>query len=129
MTLGIGLVRARFDARISLSELDPPRSLVLAGRGVGALGAAEGRGTVTLQPTPSGTRLDYAYESSVNGTLAAVGGRMLEGAAKVVLQQLFRALGRVAAAPSTSVRQPERARATATRTWWQRLRAWLRTVA
>ena len=141
VTLGIGMVRARFDAKISLSDLDPPRSLVLAGRGVGALGAAEGRGTVTLLPTPTGTRLDYSYDSSVNGTLAAVGGRMLEGAAKVVLQQLFRQLGRMAVAPSNAMQQPEAgapsnavqqragARAVATRTWWKRLRAWLRRIA
>ena len=126
VTLGIGLVRTRFDARITLSELDPPRSLVLAGRGVGALGAAEGRGSVKLQPSTTGTRLDYAYRTTVNGKLAAVGGRMLEGAAKVVLQQLFRELGRIAAAPAGERAAP---RALTRPSWWQRLLAFVRGVA
>ncbi|MGE5169633.1 MAG: xanthine dehydrogenase family protein molybdopterin-binding subunit [Rudaea sp.] len=129
VALGIGLVRTRFDARIALSELDPPRSLVLAGQGVGALGAAEGRGTVTLQPSATGTRLDYAYRTSVNGKLAAVGGRMLEGAAKVVLQQLFRELGRIAAAAPAAVPDARRARALPKASWWQRLLAFMRGVA
>ncbi|MEO9162181.1 MAG: molybdopterin cofactor-binding domain-containing protein [Casimicrobiaceae bacterium] len=121
VTLGIGPVRARFDAEIALSELDPPHSLVLAGRGVGVLGAAEGRGTVKLAPTATGTRLDYAYSSTVSGKLAAVGGRMLEGAAKVVLQQLFTRLGRLAASPS-----PRASQAAPRRSWWRRVRTWLR---
>ena len=44
-----------------------------------------------------GTRLSYDYEAQVSGKVAAVGGRMLEGAAKVVLKQLFESLGRQAA--------------------------------
>jgi 2-furoyl-CoA dehydrogenase large subunit len=50
-----------------------------------------------LTPQGSGTRLTYDYEAQVSGKVAAVGGRMLEGAAKVVLRQLFESLGRQAA--------------------------------
>ena len=128
VTLGIGLVRCRFDARISLSDIDAPRSLVLSGRGLGALGAAEGRGTVTLQPTQTGTRLDYAYRTSVNGKLAAVGGRMLEGAANVVLRQLFRQLGSIAAARATT-RDAAAVRRVPRLAWWHRLLAFFRGVA
>ena len=52
---------------------------------------------VELAPHGSGTRLTYDYEAEVSGKVAAVGGRMLEGAAKVVLRQLFESLGRQAA--------------------------------
>jgi hypothetical protein len=40
--------------------------------------------------------LSFDYQANVSGKVAAVGGRMLEGAAKVVLRQLFEALGREA---------------------------------
>jgi 2-furoyl-CoA dehydrogenase large subunit len=50
-----------------------------------------------LTPIENGTRLSYDYEAQVSGKVAAVGGRMLEGAAKVVLRQLFESLGRQAA--------------------------------
>ncbi|MGN5478454.1 hypothetical protein ACTMU2_19910 [Cupriavidus basilensis] len=50
-----------------------------------------------LVPHGSGTRLSYDFtEAEVSGKVAAVGGRMLEGAAKVVLRQLFESLGRQA---------------------------------
>ena len=76
--------------------------------------AAQGSGLVTLERRDGGTLLRYDYEAEVSGKVAAVGGRMLEGAAKIVLRQLFEQLGRQAggkgaAAPSAS--------------WWERLLA------
>ncbi|MDB5949646.1 MAG: carbon monoxide dehydrogenase [Massilia sp.] len=114
VTLGIGLVKARYAAEIRLSDLDPPHGLSLGGKGVSSLGSAEGAGQVRLEPFEGGTRLSYDYSAAVSGKVAAVGGRMLEGAAKIVLRQLFEQLGRQAggnvgttAAPRTS--------------WWRRL--------
>lgn len=97
VTVGVGMIKARFEATIDLSEIDAPRSLRLAGAGVSSLGGAQGSGLVQLEPHGSGTRLRYDYEAEVNGKVAAVGSRMLEGAAKVVLRQLFESLGRQAA--------------------------------
>ncbi|KIG10913.1 Carbon-monoxide dehydrogenase (acceptor) [Burkholderia sp. MR1] len=97
VTVGVGMIKARFEARIGLSEIDAPRRLRLAGAGISPLGSARGSGIVELTPQGSGTRLTYDYEAQVSGKVAAVGGRMLEGAAKVVLKQLFESLGRQAA--------------------------------
>ncbi|GAB7542557.1 xanthine dehydrogenase family protein molybdopterin-binding subunit [Cupriavidus sp. 8B] len=97
VTVGVGMIKARFEAEIALSDLDPPRRLRLAGAGMSSLGSARGAGLVELVPHGSGTRLSYDYEAEVSGKVAAVGGRMLEGAAKVVLRQLFESLGRQAA--------------------------------
>jgi len=108
VTVGIGLVRARYAARIALSEIDPPRSLRLAGSGSASLGTGSGDGRLRLEPTAGGTRLHYDYEARVSGKVAAVGSRMLEGATRVLLGQLFDALGRQAAG-------------TPQLGWWQRL--------
>ncbi len=108
VTVGVGLVRARYAARIELSEIDAPRSLRLSGSGQSSLGTGAGDGTVRLAATPGGTRLTYDYRAQVGGKVAMVGGRMLEGAARIIVAQLFAALGRQAAgAPAL--------------TWWQRL--------
>ena len=105
VTVGVGMVKARYEARITLSDLDPPHRLRLAGAGMSSLGSARGSGLVELIRTDTGTRLTYDYEAQVSGKVAAVGSRMLEGAAKVVLRQLFEALGRQAQGEPLRVRR------------------------
>ncbi|QSN64622.1 molybdopterin cofactor-binding domain-containing protein [Caballeronia sp. M1242] len=105
VTVGVGMIKARFEARIGLSEIDAPRRLRLAGAGISPLGSARGNGLVELTPHGNGTRLAYDYEAQVSGKVAAVGGRMLEGAAKVVLRQLFESLGRQAAGKPAAQRE------------------------
>ncbi|MDB5842641.1 MAG: carbon monoxide dehydrogenase [Herminiimonas sp.] len=100
VTIGIGLVKARYAADVALSDLDPPNSLSLGGSGISAFGSASGAGTVRLEPAGGGTRLHYDYSVAVSGKIAAVGGRMLEGAARIILRQLFEQLGRQAAVPA-----------------------------
>ncbi|TAL52190.1 molybdopterin cofactor-binding domain-containing protein [Pandoraea sp.] len=94
VTVGVGMIKARYAAEIELSELDPPHRLRLTGTGLSSLGTARGTGMVELAPHGAGTRLTYDYEAEVSGKVAAVGARMLEGAAKIVLRQLFESLGR-----------------------------------
>ncbi|MEX3969629.1 xanthine dehydrogenase family protein molybdopterin-binding subunit [Paraburkholderia caribensis] len=97
VTVGVGMIKARFEAKIGLSDIQEPNRLRLAGAGISPLGSATGEGLVELTKTEKGTLLSYDYEAQVSGKVAAVGGRMLEGAAKVVLSQLFESLGRQAA--------------------------------
>ena len=96
VSVGVGMIKARYAAEVALSELDPPRSLRLAGSGLSSVGSARGSGIVTLEPVDGGTLLRYDYAADVSGKVAAVGSRMLEGAAKIVLNQLFEQLGREA---------------------------------
>jgi 2-furoyl-CoA dehydrogenase large subunit len=110
LTVGVGLVQARYQARIALSEIDAPRSLRLAGQGTSSLGTGAGDGRVWLEPTATGTRLHYDYRAQVGGKVAMVGSRMLEGAARVIVARLFESLGRQAAGGSAAA-QP----------WWRRL--------
>jgi 2-furoyl-CoA dehydrogenase large subunit len=97
VTIGVGFIKARYDAEIELSDLDPPRALRLSAKGAGGLGTAAASGRVTLEPTVPGTRLRYEYQASVSGKMAAIGGRMLDRAAGVVLRELFKRLGSQAA--------------------------------
>jgi 2-furoyl-CoA dehydrogenase large subunit len=111
VTIGVGMIKARYAAEVALSELDPPRSLRLRGTGLSSVGSATGSGLVTLTPSGTGTLLHYDYEAEVSGKVAAVGSRMLEGAAKIVLNQLFEQLGREAGRGSVESRSG----------WWKRL--------
>ena len=111
VTMRVGPIKARYDAEIALSDLDPPRALRVSGKGVGALGAAEGWSRVTLEPRGAGTHLRYEYEATVSGKAAAAGGRMLEQGATVVLRQLFERFGRRAAQGGPEARS----------SWWRRV--------
>lgn len=91
-TLRIGVVKARFDSKIELSEIDKPHRLRLSGSGSSALGLARGSGVITLKQSGAKTTLHYQYHASVSGKLAAIGARLLEASARVVLHQLFKSL-------------------------------------
>ncbi len=92
ITLGVGIVRGRFRAEVQLSDLEPPRSVTLSGGLSGPLGASRGEGRVRLEAAGEGTRVGYEYSIEISGTVAAVGGRMLDGAARIVVGQFFERL-------------------------------------
>jgi 2-furoyl-CoA dehydrogenase large subunit len=94
VSLGVGPVRGRFKANVALSDLDIERATRLAGSLSGPLGAASGGGHVRLSATATGTRLDYDYAVTVSGTAAAVGGRLLDGAAEIIIRKFFEGLAK-----------------------------------
>nr|WP_067286963.1 molybdopterin cofactor-binding domain-containing protein [Marinobacterium profundum] len=114
VTIGVGLIRARFQARVKLSDLEPPHSLCLSGSGNSPMGSAQGRARIRLSSLEDGgTRLDYQYDAAVGGKIAAVGGRMLQGASRVIIGQIFSRLSQQVGgvAPQAGL--------------WLRLKAWL----
>ncbi len=92
LSLGVGVIKGRFAARVALSDLDQPRAATLSGGLEGQLGATVGSARVTLAAEQGGTRIDYEYEAEISGKAAAVGGRMLEGATRVLINQFFQRL-------------------------------------
>ena len=97
VSLGVGPVKGRYKAEVELSDLDAPRAATLSGTVAGALGGGGGSGRVTLAGDEAGgTRIAYTYEVAVGGKVAAVGGRLLEGAARVIIGGFFAALARKA---------------------------------
>ncbi|WP_146604408.1 SRPBCC domain-containing protein, partial [Rhodoplanes roseus] len=59
-------------------------------------------------PEGDGTRLAYEFEAEVGGKVAAVGGRLLDSATRLIIREFFEALGRRAGGPSAQV------------SWWRR---------
>jgi 2-furoyl-CoA dehydrogenase large subunit len=94
--MGVGPIRGRFEADIVLFDLEQPRELSLKGTVLGTLGSGSGQGLVKLQKVPDGTKVTYSYEVQVAGKVAAVGGRMLDGAARALIGQFFNGLVRQA---------------------------------
>ena len=97
VTLGIGPVKGRYRAEVKLSDLDPPHAVTLGGSAEGALGFGGGEGRITLVPNGSGsTDVRYVYHAAIGGKVASIGGRLLDGAARVIIGQFFSALARQA---------------------------------
>jgi 2-furoyl-CoA dehydrogenase large subunit len=94
----IGIAKARFEAKVDLTNIQEPDSFSLGGEGRGPLGMALGMGQVSLKNDGGTTVLQYDYQAQVSGKLAAIGSRLLEGAIRLVLDQLFRALAKEAGA-------------------------------
>ena len=112
VSLGVGVIKGRFTASVTLSNLDPPRSALLSGSLSGPLGVSVGSGRVRLSPAGEGTKIDYDYTVEISGTVAAVGGRMLDGATKVLIRQFFqRLVAEMQGGPGAGSALP----------WWRRL--------
>ncbi|MDB5958469.1 carbon monoxide dehydrogenase subunit G [Ramlibacter sp.] len=91
----MGPVRARFDGRMTLSEVEAPQRCVLGFEGSGgAAGIASGRSQVELHEEGAATRITYAVKAAVGGKLGQIGGRMIDASARQLADQFFDALRR-----------------------------------
>lgn len=89
----VGPVRARFQGKVTLSDVEAPERCVLSFEGSGgAAGMASGRSQVTLDTVSDGTRLGYTVKAAVGGKLGQIGGRMIDASAKQLADQFFAAL-------------------------------------
>lgn len=100
--LGIGPVTGQYRADVKLSDLDPPHAVTLSGQAEGALGFGGGEGRITLTPdAKGGTVMTYVYDAAIGGKVASIGGRLLDGATKVIIGKFFEALAKQAGGGSS----------------------------
>mgnify|MGYP003382089843 CR=1 FL=1 len=90
VTVAIGPVKAKFKAKLSLSEVDAPNAYTIRfdGQG-GAAGFGKGDARVLLVPDGRSTRLDYTVKANVGGKLAQIGSRLIDAAAKKLADDFF----------------------------------------
>jgi 2-furoyl-CoA dehydrogenase large subunit len=90
--LGVGPVSGTFDAFVELSDLDPPHTMTLTGKVIGPLGTSRGVGIIKMIDAGKSTKIEYSYQIGLSGTIASVGGRLISGAARVLINRFFAAL-------------------------------------
>lgn len=90
VTQKVGPVRAKFTGEIELSDIVEGESYRISGKGSGgAAGGASGGAKVSLADADGGTMLSYEAEAKVNGKIAQLGGRLIDGFAKKMADQFF----------------------------------------
>lgn len=90
--IGIQAIRGTYNGRIRLEDVQPPHHYKLVANGKSANGIVDGTGTVDLEEQDGKTILQYAGDANVAGTLASVGQRLIEGAARQMINQSLKAL-------------------------------------
>ncbi len=90
VTAAIGPVKARFKAKLTLSEVDAPNSYKIRfdGQG-GAAGFGKGEAKVALTAEGAATRLDYTAQANVGGKLAQIGSRLVDAASRKLADEFF----------------------------------------
>lgn len=87
---GIAAISGKYAGILEFAEKKPPRSLVLKMDGKGLPGFVKGEGRIELAAKGgSDTELTYTGEAQVGGVIASVGQRMLDAAARKIVQQFF----------------------------------------
>ncbi len=85
----LAAVSGKYAGTVELADKKPPRSLRLRLDGKGVPGFVKGEGQLELDEKHGQTEVRYTGEAQVGGMIAAIGQRMIEGAARKMIQQFF----------------------------------------
>jgi uncharacterized protein len=89
---GVGSIKGKFKGEVRLENMRPPEHYRIVVEGKGAIGFAKGSADFDLEEKDGGTLIKYSGEMQTGGTIAAVGQRMIQGAAKSMAAKFFAAL-------------------------------------
>jgi len=89
---GVGAIKGTFKGEVRLEDMRPPEHYRIVVEGKGAVGFARGTADFDLREEDSVTLITYSGELQIGGTIAGVGQRMIEAAAKMMAARFFAAL-------------------------------------
>jgi uncharacterized protein len=88
---GIAAISGKYTGAVEFADKKPPHSMRLKLFGKGLPGFVDGEGLLELAEKGGNTEIHYTGEARVGGPIAAVGQRMMDAAAKKVVDQFFTA--------------------------------------
>ena len=89
MKIGVAAIRGTYQGKVKITEKQAPTSYTLFVEGKGPAGQISGEGQLELVDAGESTRVVYSGQANVRGTLARVGARVMQPAAKLVVGQFF----------------------------------------
>lgn len=93
MKVSVGPVTAaEFSVNVTLIDRQEPSHFGMQIDGKGGVGHVRGSATIDLADDPDGTRMTYSSDVLVGGRIAAVGQRLIESVAKMMMGKALDAL-------------------------------------
>jgi carbon monoxide dehydrogenase subunit G len=93
ISIGIGPVKAKFNLDVTRPEKHEPDHMVVKGRGKAPGSAVELSGTMKLSSgSQDETTMDWIANVVVSGSLASIGGRLMNSTAEKLTDQFFTCL-------------------------------------
>jgi uncharacterized protein len=89
MKMALASVSGLFQGKVRTSEPNPPDSFRLLVEGTGKIGFMKGDGLLKLAETGGRTTVNYEGDVQVGGTIAAVGQRLIDTTAKMLIKRFF----------------------------------------
>ena len=94
LKVGIAAAKGVYQGRIEILDAVPPERFRLKVDGQGSGGFLKGEAILTLAETEGTTTIRYSGDAQVGGLIASVGQRLIQGAAKQVVNQFFEAFAK-----------------------------------
>ena len=89
MKMALASLSGNFDGKVRITEQSPPNSFKLMVEGSGKVGFMKGEGNLKFTAKDQGTDVSYEGDVQVGGTIAAVGQRLIDGTAKMMIKRFF----------------------------------------
>ena len=89
MKMALAAVSGAFDGTVKITEQNPPTGFRLTVEGTGKLGFMKGQCLLNFAPHPEGAEVTYDGDVQVGGTIAAVGQRLIDATAKMMIKRFF----------------------------------------
>jgi uncharacterized protein len=96
MKVLLAALSGQFDGQVRITDQSPPTSFRLEVEGAGRIGFLKGQGLLKLSPLDGATEVSYEGDAQVGGTMAAVGQRLIDGTAKMMIKKFFDKLAALA---------------------------------
>jgi len=92
MKIGVAAIRGTYQGRVKISDKEEPERYRMLVEGKGPAGQVSGEGTLELVADGDTTIVRYSGKANVRGTLARVGARVMQPAARMIVGQFFNCL-------------------------------------
>lgn len=96
MKVILAALAGQFEGKVYITDQQPPSSFRMIVEGSGRIGFLRGDGLLYLTARDNGTDVSYEGEARVGGTMAAVGQRLIDGTAKMMIKKFFDKLATLA---------------------------------